>query len=171
MTKITRENLPHDIINIFLNLLRDNLQDVCSPKRSNLKWIRSDIQYNKGKLNSETSSKGKVRISKPKDNVGFPQIAVANYTENNTHYVINGKMETLGDVTIRIVDNNVAQRIDSIAAKISSLLITERSSLILAGLSKLEWSVVPVGDYGLDNSIYNEKDIVVTFTARVDDGC
>jgi hypothetical protein len=171
MGKIDRDSLPNTIVTLFLDVFRNNLSDVCSPKRTNTKWIRSDLQYNKTKLNQSTSSKGKIRISKPKAHVGFPQVVVSNYQETNDEYVINDKMLTEGSVTVRVVDISTPQRIDSLAASIGNLLKTKKSTLISNGLSKITWDITPVNEFGFDDNMYNEKDILINFRVRVSDGC
>jgi hypothetical protein len=172
MTKITRSSIESTVINLFINTLRTYLVDPnTSTTRQNANWIRSSYQVEIGSSNGLTASKGSNHLIKPKEMVGFPVVIVEAFESKNTQKTIyvstNVNYEVACELTIRLLDNNNVTRIGSLGSQIENILETYRSTFMASGITKLEWSNIPTGNYASDGSTYNERQIMVTFIARV----
>jgi CTP:phosphocholine cytidylyltransferase-like protein len=74
------------------------------------------------------------------------------------------------ELTIRLLDVGDVTRISNLAGQISKALYTYRGSTLMdKGISKLQWNIVSTTGYAADDNEYNEKQVLLTFNARVDE--
>lgn len=180
MTKIKREKLEHDIVtNIFLPLLRLKLVEPGASLNQNHRptntWVRSSMPVRDGVANKQVRDFGAKRnIVKESLKPQYPYVIVENFNENNEVATIKVNTDVYYKVpcelTIRLVDVGDVTRISNLAGQISSILKDNRESDLLAkGLSRLKWNIVSTPGYSSDDGEMNEKQILLTFDARVDE--
>lgn len=168
MTAIKRKELESVIINKFLTVLRNNLTDPLSPARANSNWVRSSVMVRAATANPQ----GRKRyILKQSQKPGYPQVIVSDFNDNNSKVTINKsggrQIKVEGELTIRILDIGDVTRIGSLAGQISNTLSTRTSEFTSVGLGNLEWESISLPGYADDDNEYNEKQISLTFIARL----
>jgi hypothetical protein len=176
MTKINRASADKVITNIFIDALRVRLSDPLSPARTNSNWIRSKSTIRTDIIPAGNQDLSRKRyLQKESDKPDFPEVVVGGYRETNEITTIN-----LGngvyyrvpcELTIRVLDNSSdVTRIGNLISQISYVLRKFYvSDLQSKGISNLEWSIIPTPGFETDSGEYNEKQVLLTFTARVDE--
>lgn len=177
MTKIDRSKLENYIVtSIFLPVLRKYVEDPCVQlKRPNSSWIRSSMPIRTSETNSSVHDYGsKRKIIKESAKPQYPYVIIGDFNETNTPETIevvnNVYYNTSGELTIRIVDVGDVTRISNLAGQISQILYKYKKSEFLSkGISNMEWSVVSTPGYSSDDGELNEKQILITFNARINE--
>lgn len=180
MTKIDRSKIEKYIVtDLFLPTLRKYLVDPNSSsvqvKRPNSSWVRSSIPVRTENSNSNARDFGvKRNIVKESTKPQYPYVIIGDFNETNTAETIevvdNVYYRVDGELTIRILDVGDVTRVSNLAGQISNILYEYKKSVFMAkGLSNLEWNIVSTPGYSADNNEFNEKQIIVTFNARIDE--
>ena len=172
MSEINRSEIENSVINLFLTVLRNNLSDPISPKRNNSKWIRSQIE---NRATPEANSGRKKYIIKNAYKVGYPQVIVGEFDEDNIPATImNGTSANyFTNCTLKIFleDSGHAPNVlGNLHGQISNILYTEQNnSLKAGGITRLKWQIVSTFPYSNDTGDYNEKQILLNFRVMLSD--
>jgi len=165
MVKITRSKLESTVVNLFLDILRTNLEDTKSTPRVNKNWIRSQEQ-----IRNDTPDPNKRQTIKNSEFVGYPEVIVEAFQskakQKTTYVSTNVNYENECELTIRIKDVGSVVNTGNLGSQIEDVLESKRSTFMLGGITKLEWSNINTGNYASDNNEYNERQIICTFIAR-----
>jgi len=170
MTKIARSSIESTVVNKFLTILRANITDPISPARTNAKWIRSSVEVTE----TPTTNQGRKKyIVKEAVKPGYPQVVIGDYAETNIINTlkegtdVNYRIEC--ELTIYVLDvGHAPSVIGGLAGAISNILKTKKvSDFKPNGISYLEWTNISTPGYSDDDNTYNEKQISVTFIARI----
>jgi hypothetical protein len=180
MTKITRSTLEHTVVvDIFLNSLRNRLVDPNAPttktRRPNSSWIRSSFPVRTSNTIEGVTDYGtKRKIIKESEKPQYPYVIVENFNETNEAVSINVDDSVYYrvpcELTIRLTDVGDVTRISNLAGQISNVFYKhKKADYSSKGISNLQWVVVSTPGYASDGNEFNEKQVIVTFDARIDE--
>jgi len=173
MTKINRISAESTIVTNFLKLFRLYLSDPLIPVRTNTNWIRSSEMVRKDMTpeGAEPLSNRKRTIVKESLKPDYPQVIVCDYNEKSARksikLVTGSYYQVDCELTIRIKDVGDVTRISNLAGQVSQILHKYYQSDIMPnGISNLDWDIVSTSGYADDDNEFNEKQVLLTFTAR-----
>lgn len=170
---IEQKKLSNTICNLYLSTLRDGLTDPTNKSRKKDEWIRSSLLVSTPAPGTDNSTNGmgaKRSLAKISELPGFPQIVVGNFQRTSRRKYIKGnKLIYYYEATldIRIVDVGEEQRVDALCDAVCDVLDTKHSTLIAGGCNNIEYDVISTSPFEMDSNLYNEKNILLTFTVRV----
>lgn len=180
MTKIARNKLENYIVtDLFLPVLRKYLTDPKATSiqnsRPNASWIRSSFPVRKDNSNAQVRDYGvKRNIIKEAEKPQYPYVIIGDFNETNEAQTIevstNVYYKVSCELTIRILDVGDVTRVSNLAGQLSKLFYTyKKTEFMSKGISNLEWNVVSTAGYSSDDGELNEKQVLLTFDARVDE--